>query len=258
LPGDIGKPRDLPGIELDPAAQIELLNKLNYHAELEAFPATTMTTGEFAWDNGMYGPGDGEIYYSLIRYLKPKRIIEIGSGASTLLALAASRANLGEDVAARTTITCVEPYENPWLAVSEVELVRERVEDLDMNLFASLAPGDMLFIDSSHVIRPGGDVTTEILRILPRLQSGVLVHIHDIFTPRDYPEAWLRHERRLWNEQYMLEAWLSGSRNGGRRAEVVCALNWLKNDHWEATSRACPILARHAQAQPGAFWFRVA
>jgi len=116
-----------------------------------------------------------------------------------------------------------------------------------------LEAGDILFIDSSHVIRPFGDVNREILEILPRLEPGVWVHIHDIFTPRDDPEGWLRGERRLWNEQYMLGAWLSGNPH----AEIVCALNWLEHNHFAALAEACPLLARHREAEPGAFWFRI-
>jgi len=132
-------------------------------------------------------------------------------------------------------------------------LVKERVEDLDLALFDQLGDGDILFIDSSHVIRPHGDVTREVLQILPRLKSGVIVHVHDIFTPRDYPDFWTRQERRLWNEQYLLEAWLSGNRD----VEIICALNWLKHNHWDALSQACPMLRRNPAAEPGSFWMRI-
>jgi hypothetical protein len=132
-------------------------------------------------------------------------------------------------------------------------LVRERVEDLDLALFDQLGSGDFLFIDSSHVIRPHGDVTREILQILPRLKEGVIVHVHDIFTPRDYPDFWTRQERRLWNEQYLLEAWLSGN----REVDIICALNWLKHNHWDALTGACPMLRRNPNAEPGSFWMRM-
>ncbi len=100
----------------------------------------------------------GELYYSLVRHLKPRRIVEIGSGSSTLLALAAAAQNLTEDPAARTAITCIEPYENAWLANSDATLIAERVESLDLEISRSLGPEDILFIDSSNIVRPFGDV----------------------------------------------------------------------------------------------------
>ena len=253
LPADTRGERDLPGIRLDADSQIALLGKLRFGSELLAFPMTPPGPGQFGWRNGMYEFGDGEIYYSLVRHLRPRRIIEIGSGSSTLLALAAVAKNTAEDPSALTEITCIEPYENAWLAASGARLIAQRVEDLDLTLFDSLLAGDILFIDSSHVIRPFGDVTREILQVLPRLKTGVWVHVHDIFTPRDYLETWLRDERRLWNEQYMLEAWLSGN----RQVEIVCALNWLKHNHFDAVAAACPLLQRAPETEPGAFWMRI-
>ena len=97
-----------------------------------------------------------------------------------------------------------------WLNdVSGIEVLRQRVEQMDKQLFLELEENDILFIDSSHMIRPQGDVLCEYLEILPTLRPGVLVHIHDIFTPRDYPDEWLIDEVKLWNEQYLLEAFLS-------------------------------------------------
>jgi hypothetical protein len=101
---------------------------------------------------------------------------------------------------------CIEPYEQPWLEKVDVELKRNKVEELDLSLFNILEENDILFIDSSHVIRPQGDVLFEILEILPILNSGVIIHIHDIFTPKDYLDEWIYQDKKLWNEQYLLEA----------------------------------------------------
>ena len=253
LPEDTRSERALPGVRLEAESQIGLLRHLRYGAEMADFPLTPPGPGQFGWRNGMYEFGDGEIYYSLVRYLRPRRIIEIGSGSSTLLALAAAAVNVSEDAGVQTEITCIEPYANAWLANSGAKLIAQRVEDLDLAIFDVLEAGDILFIDSSHVIRPFGDVTREILQILPRLKPGVWVHVHDIFTPRDYLDAWLRDERRLWNEQYMLEAWLSGNANVG----IVCALNWLKHNHFGELAAACPLLAQSPKTEPGAFWMRI-
>ncbi|MCE9626689.1 MAG: class I SAM-dependent methyltransferase, partial [Candidatus Eisenbacteria bacterium] len=148
---------------------------------------------------------------------------------------------------------CIEPYEMPWLEQTGVTVVRERVEAVGLEPFLALEAGDLLFIDSSHMVRPQGDVLREFLEILPQLKPGVVVHVHDIYTPRDYPETRLREEVRFWNEQYLLEALLSG----GSNLRVVAALNFLKHDHPGVLERCCPVLAAHPEAEPGSFWMVV-
>ena len=251
LPSDTAKERALPGVDLNAAGQLALLAALDYADELRALPRLKLSATEFGFDQAMYGPGDAEIYYSLTRHFRPRRIVEIGSGQSTLMALKAISANRTSDPDYTCDITCIEPYEMPWLEQVGVNVVRERVETVSLDRFAALAANDILFIDSSHVIRPYGDVLREFQEILPALAPGVLVHVHDIFTPRDYPELWLRQQRRLWNEQYLLESFLAFN----DRFEVICAANWLKHNHWDAFSRACPVITQ--ANEPGAFWMRV-
>ena len=145
----------------------------------------------------------------MIRLFKPGRIIEIGAGNSTLIASGAVQANKKEDPARDCVHVCVEPHERPWLEELDITTIRQRVEELGVDLFSSLEENDILFIDSSHIIRPQGDVVFEILEILPTLKPGVFVHFHDIFTPKDYLNEWLIDEVMFWNEQYILEAFLS-------------------------------------------------
>lgn len=92
---------------------------------------------------------------------------------------------------------------------SPITLIREKVEDVDLKFFKTLKENDLLFIDSTHMIKPIGDVLKIYLEILPSLNKGVIIHIHDIFTPHNYPKAWLIDQVKLWNEQYLLEAPLS-------------------------------------------------
>ena len=251
LPGDTARERSMPGLDLDEAGQLALLARFRFADELRAIPRDKPSPDRFGYRNAMFGPGDAEIYYNLIRTHRPSRIIEIGSGNSTLMALLAIAANRRDDPAYACEVTCIEPYEMPWLESTGVKVLRERVEDVDLRRFKALAKDDILFIDSSHVIRPFGDVLREFHEILPGLAPGVLVHVHDIFTPRDYPEKWLRAERRLWNEQYLLEAFLAFN----ARFSVLCANNWLKHNHWDAFHRACPMTG--PEDEPGSFWMRV-
>jgi hypothetical protein len=140
----------------------------------------------------------------------------------------------------------------PWLSKLDVHLVRKKIEEIDFNVFEQLRAGDILFIDSSHIIRPGGDVAFVILNVLPCLNRGVLVHFHDIFTPADYPVDWLKHHFRFWNEQYLLEAFLIGN----NKFEVTCALNFLATHHWKQIEHAFPLMAISTIKQPGSIWLR--
>jgi hypothetical protein len=244
--------RALPGLDLNAAGQLALLQQFRFADELRALPEHAGADGVFHLRNGAYSFGDAEILYDMIRRFRPRRMIEVGSGWSTRLAVEALRANAAEDPGYACRHVCIEPYEQPWLEGFGVELIRQRVELVDRALFASLEAGDILFIDSSHVIRPQGDVVTEFLEILPTLAPGVLVHVHDVFTPRDYPDQWVVTERRLWDEQYLLEAFLSHNRD----FEVLAAVNWLAHNHRDKLAEAAPWLVQHPGHEPGAFWFR--
>lgn len=250
LRAPLDQPRRLPGIDLDVPRQLALLESLRYQEELLAFPVHPPAPGEFGYLNRSFGPGDAEILYAMIRHLKPRRIVEIGSGNSTLIAAAAVRRNLVDAPGTTCEHVCVEPYEMPWLERTGVQVLRRRVEEVGLERFRALEADDLLFIDSSHVIRPQSDVLTEFLEILPSLRPGVVVHVHDIYTPRDYPDERLRHEVRFWNEQYLLEAMLSGNRD----FRVLLALHHLWSEHRDRLVACCPMLGRLPGNVPASFW----
>jgi len=140
-------------------------------------------------------------------------------------------------------------YEQPWLKDLDLELKRDKVENIDKSLFKELEANDILFIDSSHIIRPQGDVLCEYLEILPILKPGVLVHIHDIFSPKDYPDEWL-FKHLLWNEQYLLEAFLTFN----NKFKIIGSLNYLTHKYRDKLASKCPIFAAQEGREPGAFW----
>jgi hypothetical protein len=249
----LGEPRDLPGIDWRHDEQLALLRSLVPFAdelvELRLGDAPTNDL-DFFIENQNFGSGDAEVLYSFIRATRPRRVFEIGSGSSTKLARLALERNASEDTTPYEHV-CVEPYEFPWLEKVGVTVVRSRVEDLGRSFFDSLEAGDLLFIDSSHMIRPQGDVLFEFLELLPTLAPGVVVHIHDIFTPRDYPDSWVRQRVRMWNEQYLLEAMLAHS----TRYQVMAGLNHLKHSAYDELAAACPYLT--PDREPGSFYLRV-
>ncbi len=242
--------RDLPGIDWNEEGQLALLESFQHIDELRGFPDRPTGRREFHFNNHTFESGDAEYLYHVIRHFKPRRIIEIGCGYSTLMARAALRKNAGEDSSYRCDQCCVEPYENAWLEELGVRVERRPVEALPPQLFEQLDRHDLLFIDSSHMIRPQGDVLYEILTVLPRLRPGVIVHVHDIFSPHDYLDAWLKEERKFWNEQYLLEAFLSCN----PRFQILGALNFLKHRHYDRLAACCPFLTR--EREPGSFYFQ--
>ena len=203
---------------------------------------------EFYLKNTNFGDGDAEYWYNIIRHFKPKRIIEIGSGYSTLMAQNAINKN--RESGSVCQHICIEPYEMLWLEQAGPQVIRSKVEDVDQTLFGTLIENDILFIDSSHVIRPQGDVLVEFLELLPRLQRGVIVHVHNIFSPHDYPAEWICERVRLWNEQYLVEAFLTFNNS----YKIVGALNFLKHLHYNALKSKCPSLFR--ESNPGSFYMQ--
>ena len=247
--------RNLIGIDFNIDMQLNLLQQFSYNEELKLFPVNKENrTSElqFYYNNNSFESGDAEYLYNIIRFYKPKNIIEIGSGYSTLMVESALKKNKEDDNSYTTKHICIEPYEQPWLEKTDAEIIRKKVENIELSVFNNLKKNDILFIDSSHVIRPQGDVLFEILEILPALNSGVIIHIHDIFSPKDYPNNWIMKEHRLWNEQYLLEAFLSNNND----FEIIGSLNYLMHNHPEDIKSIAPILKTQHNREPGSFWIR--
>ena len=249
----LNKKRYLPGIDMNTNYQIDLLKKLDFSNEIKSIAKNDLQKGSyesFDFNNGSFLAGDADFLYSVIRNFKPRKIIEIGSGFSTIIANKACLKN-SLDSSFKTEHICIEPYEQPWLEKLGVNVQRDLVENIPLNLFKSLEENDLLFIDSSHIIRPQGDVLYEYLEILPTLNKGVIIHVHDIFTPRDYPYEWLKRDVRFWNEQYILECLLSNQ----KRYKIIAALNYLKNDYFNELKEVCPMI--ETKHQPGSIYLRV-
>lgn len=240
-----------PAIEFDLPAQVSLLKTLasESRVELDAISRDSL----FDFMNTFFTGADACVYYALIRHLKPRRIVEVGSGYSTRIASLAVARNEAEGNPGE--IICIEPYPEPRLTKSNARftLVEKSVQEIPLSFFEYLSKNDILLIDSSHVATIGSDVCYEFLDIFPRLKPEVWVHVHDIFFPRDYPPAWVTGERRAYNEQYLLEAFLSGN-----RAFIPKLCNhWLALEHGAAIDALCPPSATSGVAFErlgGSFW----
>ena len=242
--------RDLPGLDWNINGQLNLLKSFRFYGELNGVPERRLDDLTFHMNNGSFGSGDAEYLYNLIRLKAPARIIEIGSGHSTLMAIKAIKKNQEETPGYKCDHICIEPYEMPWLEKAGVTVIRKKVEEVNKAIFAGLGKDDILFIDSSHIIRPQGDVLFEYLELLPVLKIGVIVHIHDIFSPRDYPKEWVIDKVLFWNEQYLLEAFLTCNRDW----KIIGSLNYLHHNHFQHLKQACPFLT--GNREPGSFYIQ--
>jgi hypothetical protein len=192
--------------------QIQRLGQelLPFAAEWTFAEASANGTHEFHLQNGFFERIDAEVAYSFVRHRKPNRIIEIGSGHTTLVLAAALVRNKVAGFPGE--LISINPYPAPFLKDGirgAGQLLESPVQQVPLDLFRTLRANDILFIDSSHVVSMDSDVLYECLRILPELAPGVLVHFHDVFTPLDYPEKFVKKNLCFWAEQYLLEAFLS-------------------------------------------------
>jgi hypothetical protein len=218
----------------------------DYHA---ADTVGSDTAPHFHEPNGQYDGLDPRLLWAQLTHEPPRRLVEVGSGFSTLLMTEWIRRHAPD-----TRLTCIEPYPRPFLAAALAgigTLRREPVQQTPAAVFEALGSGDVLFIDSSHVAKTGSDVVHLYLQVLPRLAPGVRVHVHDIFLPADYPPDWAITEHRDWNEQYLLQALLLDAQRWQVEIGAHGAFLRLKTE-LAATLKMAP-----AQVPGGAaFWFR--
>jgi predicted O-methyltransferase YrrM len=207
------QPVVVPGVDFDDARHLEFLNgpfaalvgEYDY-PDANPNPGNPDSDAFFTF-NSQFEWFDSRALYVMLRTLAPKRLVEVGSGFTTLLMADVNRRYLGGG----TEITCIEPFPRPFLSRAQDRLgslIQCKVQDASLETFDALEAGDVLFVDSSHVSKTGSDVNYLVFEVLPRLRPGVIVHFHDIFLPAEYPREWVLGEQRSWNEQYVIRALL--------------------------------------------------
>ena len=200
--------RPLWGVDLRAHTQERLFRALVDFFSSLPFSDEPDGTHRYHYANSSYGFGDACIYWALLGLTRPVRILEIGCGYTSALALDAI-----DHFGLATTCTFVDPHPDLMLNVTGAraprhEVIAEPVQSVGARLASNLRANDLLFIDSSHVVKTGSDVVYEITEMLPRLAQGVIVHFHDIFYPFEYPEKWVIDDNKSWNELYILHAFL--------------------------------------------------
>ncbi len=240
--------RELLGIDLREIEQLELVDAIGKLVIDIAFPERpdTASPTRYWFDNPAYAYGDGTVLHAILRHLRPRRIVEVGSGYSSAMILDTVDGWLDG-----TDVTFVEPHADLLRGLfrpgdeGRVTIHEMAVQDVGFDVFTQLEAGDLLFIDSTHVVKAGSDVNHLVFEVLPRLRAGVWIHLHDIFFPFEYPEAWVR-EGRAWQETYLVRALLSFS--------PTYEIRWFQDFLWSRHRERLEQLPWVAKNPGGNLW----
>lgn len=242
------EPDPMPGLELDLDGQLRFIETelLGFVSEFRPPLAAPGDPDGFHLDNPYYGPLDAHLLFAIVRRFAPARVLELGSGFSTLIIERALHAGTP------AVHQVVDPFPSPLLAgLSDPPRVhRTSAADLPAAHFAQLRENDVLFIDTSHTVKPGGEVVRLVLEVLADLAPGVLVHFHDIFRPFAYPRVLYERYGVHWQEQYLLQAYLADNPN----FEVLVANHALWRLRADAVAGWFPGL--RPEMAPSGCWIR--
>jgi hypothetical protein len=240
----------VPGVDLDADSSLEFVRRelTGHMSEYDPPRESTGNPRDFYLDNGLYESGDAELLYAMMRRFAPRTVIELGSGMSTLVIADALKANGGE-----TGHLACDPFPRKDLrtALGQVAELRPiSATEVPLSEFEALRDGDVLFVDTTHVVKIGSEVNRIILEVLPALASGVIVHVHDIYLPWEYPREFIDERNFFWNEQYLLQAFLAFN----SRFEVLFGTHALARRYPDELAGLLPsgALGRH----PSSLWMR--
>jgi hypothetical protein len=235
----------LPGLSLNEAGQLQLLEALSRFYPDQPFSPTKQPGTRYYFENTNFGYGDALALYCMIRQVRPGRIIEVGSGYSSCVTLDTNDLFFGGSICC----TFIEPFPELFHSLADaatgqpLHMIPKAIQDVDPSIFHALEAGDILFIDSTHVSKTGSDVNRVFFEILPALASGVYIHFHDIFYPFEYPKDWV-YEGRAWNENYILRAFLQYN----QAFQIQLFNNYLATEHYSLLARLMPLWTRNTGA----------
>lgn len=249
---------EIPGIDLNTEGQLSLLEVFaSFHKEIP-FTEEPQHGKRYHLNNDFYAYSDGACLYSMLRHLKPKKIIEVGSGFSSAACLDTYDSMPDNDI----EFTFIDPYPERLESLltdidkknPKISIISMMVQDIQLSRFNSLQAGDVLFIDSSHVAKSQSDVNFLLFEVLPSLNAGVYIHIHDIFFPFEYPHKWI-YAGRAWNEVYLLRAFLQYNSS----FEIVFFNSYLESTHNSLVEQKMPLCLKKPRNEltiPGSIWLK--
>ncbi len=223
-------------ISLNSEFQLNLLTHLNAFYSEMPFQKKKHNGLRYYFENKFYSYTDAIILYSLIRHFEPKHIIEIGSGFSSALMLDVNQLFFKNKI----NTTFIDPNPERLYSIlnttdENLNIIAEEVQSINPLYFKQLEAGDILFVDSSHISKTGSDLNFVLFEIIPILESGVIIHFHDIFYPFEYPKTWV-YEGRNWNENYLLKAFLMGN----NEFEILFFSHYM-HEHFPAAFKFMPL-----------------
>lgn len=242
--------REIPGIDLREEAQLGLFREFLAYYHEQPFAAHKQEHLRYYFENENYSYSDAIFLYCMLRHLRPRRFIEVGSGFSSCVTLDTDELFLDR------TLSCTFIDPHPELLLSmiteedkpRIEIIGKKIQDVELGLFSELGRGDVLFIDSTHVAKTLSDVNHIFFEVLPRLNAGVFIHLHDIFYPFVYPKDW-EMEKRAWNEAYLLRAFLQYNDS----FEVYFCNTFLEYFHDAEFKKEMPLCMKNTG---GSIWIR--
>ena len=243
-------PDSLPGIDLRETEQMALLARFAALYPDIPFGDEPRPGLRYHYLNPSYSFSDAIMLHCMLRTLRPRELVEVGCGYSSCVTLDTKQHFLGQSL--RTTF--IDP--NPQTVLSLLNeqdlltttLIPKTLQEVELEVFTRLGENDVLFIDSTHVSKIGSDVNRLVFEILPALAPGVVIHIHDIFYPFEYPKVWV-HQGIAWNEAYLLRAFLQYN----ERFEVMLMNTYLAHRHRDFFARHMPDCLRNTG---GSLWLR--
>ena len=245
-------PKELPGIDLNEEEQIILFNKFTEYYDEQPFAPHKKDNLRYFFENPNYSYSDAIFLYCMIRYTRPTKIIEVGSGYSSCAILDTNELFFDNVI----SCTFIDPYPELLLSLikdsdkDRIEIIQKNLQDIDISKFSELSAGDILFIDSTHVSKVNSDVNHIFFEILPILKSGVYIHFHDIIYPFEYPKEWI-YEGRAWNEAYLLRVFLQY--NSAFKIQLFNTFLELVHDDKDKLVKQMPLIMKNPG---GSIWLK--
>lgn len=242
-----GRKKEIKGIDLNETGQFELIRSFKKYYDLLPFSSQPKKELRYYYDNGYFPYFDAISLFCIIRHFKPRRIIEVGSGFSSAVMLDTNELFFENAI----DITFIEPFPqrlNSLLRETDnANLKVKFLQDVDLELFTKLEKDDILFVDTSHVVKVGSELNHILFEIIPLLKPGVIIHFHDIFYPFEYPRSWVLKEKRSWNEIYFLQSFLMYN----SAFSVLIFNSFLGHQNGEWLKENMPLCMRNTG---GSFW----
>jgi len=248
----VWKPKTLTGVSMSEKTQVHFLQGLIKWSSFFPFTKNNNEKYRYHFNNNWYSYADGMVLFTMLNHYKPQRVMEVGSGFSSALILDTNEHFLNKQAA----LTFIEPYPedrlNNLLRGTDKQnctVIKDIVQNIPVEVFRQLGANDILLIDNSHVSKTGSDLNYLFTEVLPNLEKGVIIHIHDIFYAFEYPEDWLFEHRLNWNEIYLLHCFLLFN----NAFEIIFFSDYMQSKYKETFQEKLP---EFLNGRPGSIWLR--